>query len=197
MNQDETDAEILAAAIADPARFTVLYERHLAAIAGYLGRRVGAELAEDLTAEVFVRAFRARHRYRPEHDSALPWLLGIAGNLVADNRRAERRRLALLAQLAGSAVEPPGSVAARGESLDGELARQLHKLPAADRDALLLTVWGELSYEEAATALGVPVGTVRSRIFRARRRLAAALRLTGDTPSAERSHRPARGGARA
>jgi signal transduction histidine kinase len=56
MNQDETDAEILAAAIADPARFTVLYERHLAAIAGYLGRRVGAELAEDLTAEVFAHA---------------------------------------------------------------------------------------------------------------------------------------------
>jgi RNA polymerase sigma-70 factor (ECF subfamily) len=94
MTGPETDAAILAASAAEPALFSALYERHLAVIAGYLARRVGSELAEDRTAEVFIRAFRARGRYQPDHDSALPWLFGIAGNLIADNRRAERRRLA-------------------------------------------------------------------------------------------------------
>jgi RNA polymerase sigma factor (sigma-70 family) len=174
MDSRDTDAAILAASATVPSRFAALYERHLPTIARYLARRVGPELAEDLAAEVFVRAFRARERYRPEHDSALPWLFGIAGNLVADNRRAERRRLELLARLARERRDlDPGAPAAN--AIGPELAGALRRLASADRDALLLVVWGELSYEETALALGVPVGTVRSRIFRARRRLAGAL----------------------
>jgi len=190
-----TDAALIRSCVDHPAEFSLLYERHLAAVAGYLTRRVGGELAEDLTAEVFVRAFRARARFRPDHDTALPWLLGIANNLVADHRRAERRRLAALQRLAGAR----GVIAAAGggERIAGThepiasdhpaeaqlglapgLVRQLRRLPAVDRDTLLLVVWGELSYEEAASALGVPVGTVRSRISRARRRLAAGLSTT-------------------
>jgi RNA polymerase sigma factor (sigma-70 family) len=195
MTRPETDAAILTASIADPTRFSVLYERHLEPIAGYLARRVGPELAEDLCAEVFVRAFRARDRYRPDHDSALPWLFGIAGNLVSDNRRAERRRLALLARLARDTPAAAADDDGRRGRLDAELARQLRRLPAGDRDALLITAWGELSYEEAAVALGVPIGTVRSRIFRARRRLAAA--IGASPPAADtRPPHPATGGGR-
>ena len=204
MNRPQTDAAILAASVGDPHRFSALYERHLSAIAGYLVRRVGPELAEDLTAEVFMRAFRARDRYRPDHDSALPWLFGIAGNLIADNRRAERRRLRLIERLAGERLvgEPDGAAghgpagAIAGSGVSAQLAHELRRLPSGDRDALLLTVWGELSYEEAATALGVPVGTVRSRIFRARRRLAGAI---GHPEAVGADSRPVcatRGGAR-
>ena len=200
MDQPETDAALLAASVQDPGRFSGLYERHLVPIAAYLARRVGPELAEDLAAEVFVGAFRARARYRPDHDSALPWLFGIAGNLIADNRRAERRRLALLVRLA-TEREALDADRSRGDlaqdhlegAVSAELVRQLRRLAAADRDALLLTVWGELSYEEAAVALGVPVGTVRSRIFRARRRLAAAI---DDPAPPSRSPHPTTGGGR-
>jgi RNA polymerase sigma-70 factor (ECF subfamily) len=133
---------------------------------------VGSESAEDLTAEVFVRAFRARRTFRAEHDTALPWLLGIASHLVGDHRRAERRRLAALQRIASAT---PAAVHDDVAVLAPEMVRRLRRLPAADRDALLLVVWGELSYEEAALALGVPVGTVRSRIARARDRLAKAI----------------------
>jgi RNA polymerase sigma-70 factor (ECF subfamily) len=165
----------------DHPRRAVFYERHLPAVAGYLARRVGNELAEDLTAEVFVRAFRGRATFRPDHETALPWLLGIASHLVADHRRAERRRLVALQRLAGeSAYTSQDELGMLGADLIG----QLRRVPAADRDTLLLVVWGELSYEEAATALGVPVGTVRSRLARARRRLMTAIENKGSDVSA-------------
>lgn len=121
---------------------------------------------------MFVRAFRARGSYRAQGDSALPWFLGIASHLVSDHRRAERRRLAALSRLAGN-NPPVGVHGAAG--LAPELLSKLRQLSQVDRDTLLLVVWGELSYEEAAGALGVLVGTVRSRIARARSRLAIAL----------------------
>jgi RNA polymerase sigma factor (sigma-70 family) len=163
--------------VSDPATFSSLYERHLRAVANYVARRAGPELTEDLTAEVFVRAFRGRAVFRDEHGSALPWLLGIANNLIADHRRAERRRLEALQRLAmARPVLPETGLGALAPDLVGELLR----LPAADRDTLLLVVWGELSYAEAAAALGVPVGTIRSRIARARHRLGAAIGQPAD-----------------
>jgi RNA polymerase sigma factor (sigma-70 family) len=168
--REQSDAAVVGESLERPAAFSALYERHLDTVARYVARRVGASLAEDLTAEVFVRAFRARMHYRPERATALPWLLGIAGHVVADNRRAERRRLAALEQLAADAA----LAAPRGDNqLSAGLVRRLRALPSRDRDALLLVVWGELSYEEAAEALEVPIGTVRSRIARARGRLTA------------------------
>jgi RNA polymerase sigma factor (sigma-70 family) len=149
--------------------FAAVYETHMPQVLGYLRRRVGEELAEDLTAEVFVRAFRGRAKYSAQHDSPLPWLLGIASNLIGDHRRAERRRLAAIARLAAAV---PAAAAPSDEALSSDVAEALRRLPTADRDALLLVVWGELSYEETAQALGIPIGTVRSRVARARSRLA-------------------------
>jgi RNA polymerase sigma factor (sigma-70 family) len=176
----ESDAAIIANSVAHPAVFAALYERHLERVAAYLARRVGSALAEDLTAEVFVRAFRARTAYRAQRETALPWLLGIASNLVGDHRRAERRRLAALQRLAHARPQTMHDDIA---VLAPETIRQLRRLPAVDRDTLLLVVWGELSYEEAAAALGVPVGTVRSRIARARGRLARAIAAEATTPA--------------
>src|SRR5438552_3200893 len=153
-----SDARILGDSVSEPAMFSCLYKRHLGAVARYVARRAGSELSEDLTAEVFVRAFRKRAVFRDDHGSALPWLLGIANHLIADHRRAERRRLEMLQRLATTRlVSSETCVGALAPELVGKLLR----LPAADRDTLLLVVWGELTYAEAATALSVPVGTVR------------------------------------
>ena len=175
MHSSLTDEELLARSVTDPSEFAVLYERHGLAVRLYVRRRVGSQNADDLAAEVFARAFGARERFRAEHDSALPWLLGIATHVVAGHRRTEKRRLAALQRLTGhreQAIEHQDALPA------AELVRELRRLAAPDRDALLLVVWGELSYEEAATALGVPIGTVSSRITRARRQLASAIAHT-------------------
>jgi DNA-directed RNA polymerase specialized sigma24 family protein len=100
MTSSLSDAELLARSVGEPAVFTGVYERHGLAVRRYAVRRVGDGTGDDIASEAFARAFRARGRYRVEHDSALPWLLGIANNVIADHRRLERRRLAALERLA-------------------------------------------------------------------------------------------------
>lgn len=164
-----SDGELLGSTAAG---FAEVYERHVGRVARYMARRVGNAAAEDLCAEVFVRALRGRDGYVAERATALPWLLGIANHVICDHRRAERRRLAMIERLAQITPELIG--AHEPASLAPELAGELRRLPDALRDTFLLVVWGELSYEEAAGALSVPVGTVRSRVARARERLAQA-----------------------
>jgi RNA polymerase sigma factor (sigma-70 family) len=171
MDDEPSDAEVLRRSLAEPACFATLYERHVGPVHAFLQRRVGSEAAEDLAAEAFVRAFRGRAKYGVQHDTALPWLLGIATNLVGDHRRAERRRLAAMERLV-VADDDRGGHETGPAMLSPGLVKALRRLPNRDRDALLLVTWGELSYEETARALDVPVGTVRSRIARARKQLA-------------------------
>jgi RNA polymerase sigma factor (sigma-70 family) len=173
MEPGEPDWVVIADSVKAPEQFAVLYERHLRRIGTYLARRVGSALAEDLASEVFVRAFGARARYRRDFDTALPWLMGIANNLVADHRRAERRRLSALERSVHLRTNSSSEIEVADVAV--EVLEALRRLAGQDRDALLLVVWGELSYEEAAAALGIPVGTVRSRISRARSSLAAVL----------------------
>jgi RNA polymerase sigma-70 factor (ECF subfamily) len=174
-----TDAELIARSVDDPEVFAALFDRHATAVHRYLGRRVG-DLADDLLSETFLVAFRRRADYRAEHVEVRPWLIGIATNVVHGSVRAERRRYRALAR---AAAEPerhgadPGDSAARldAEALRGPLAAALAGLAARDRDVLLLVAWGQLGYEEVATVLDVPVGTVRSRLHRARRQTRAVL----------------------
>jgi RNA polymerase sigma factor (sigma-70 family) len=180
MDSDSSDTEVLARSADEPSLFAILFERHGVAVRRYVARRVGLEAGEDLFSEVFVRAFRGRGRCRAEHGSALPWLLGVANHVVANHRRAERRRLKALQRLAATA---PQLIEHEDRALSAELVDALRRLQDDDRDALLLVVWGELSYEEAANALAVPIGTVSSRIARARRALTAAI----DSPERGRS----------
>ncbi len=109
-----------------------------------------------------------------------PWLLGIATNVVHGHQRTERRRYRALAKVAGRPEEHGDDPADSGDRLDAEalrgpLAAALAGLKRRDRDALLLLAWGELSYEEIAAVLDIPIGTVRSRLNRARRQTRAAL----------------------
>jgi RNA polymerase sigma factor (sigma-70 family) len=168
MGLNPSDVELLARSVKEPAVFAGLYERHGLAVRRYVVRRIGDGAADDVASDVFARAFRARGRYRAEHDVALPWLLGIANNVIADHRRLERRRLAALERLSR---EAPHVIDHHDSGLAPELVAALRALPAVERDTLLLVVWGELTQEEAAVALGVPGGTVSSRITRARKRL--------------------------
>jgi RNA polymerase sigma factor (sigma-70 family) len=167
-----SDLELVERSIETPTAFAELYDRHGGRVVRYVARRVGVVDAEDIAAEVFVRAYGKRASCRGEHGSALPWLLGVANHVIADHRRIESRRLQTAERLAQTT---PTSVEHEHSGLAPELLRALRRVPAADRDALLLVVWGELSYDEAATALDVPIGTVRSRIARARKRLIGAL----------------------
>ncbi len=169
-----SDAELLVQSVAEPRWFGEIYERHGVPVRRYVVRRVGLADAEDLTAEVFIKAFGVRDRYRPVYSSALPWLLGIANHVVGDHRRAEQRRLHALERLSR---ERPASPTPAAGLLPGTL-KALRALKPVDRDTLLLMVWGELTRDEVAYALAVPVGTVNSRIARARKRLAAELAPT-------------------
>jgi RNA polymerase sigma factor (sigma-70 family) len=177
-----TDAELLERSASDPGAFGDFFGRHGVAVRRYVVRRVGQNDGEDLAAEVFARAFRSREKFRPEHEDALPWLLGIANRVISEHRRIETRRLATIERLL---VENRDSLSAPDVGMTLELVHALRGLPASDRDTLLLLVWGELSRAEVAAALSVPVGTVNSRIARARKRLARELAPSRRSPRTE------------
>ncbi len=168
MDSGSPDVEVVACSVGDSSAFAVLFDRYQADVRRYVARRVGSEVGDDLSSEVFVRAFRARGSCRAAHGSVLPWLLGTANHVIADHRRSEHRRLKALQRLAAA---EPQQVEHEDRALSADLVRELRRLSDVDRDALWLMAWGELTFEEVATALGVPVGTVSSRIARARREL--------------------------
>jgi RNA polymerase sigma factor (sigma-70 family) len=180
------DAAAIAQSLHLPERFALLFDRHAPYIHRYVARRLGAHAADDLVAETFLTAFRKRERYDRSRPDARPWLYGIATNLIGAHRRAEVRELRLRAR---SAVEaepfPEERVVARvsAQARRPQLAAALADLPPPERDVLLLVGWEQLSYEEVAHALDIPIGTVRSRLHRARRALRAALPdLAGGEP---------------
>jgi RNA polymerase sigma factor (sigma-70 family) len=173
------DAEVIADSWTDPGQFAVLFDRHAPVIYRYVARCTGREAADDLVADTFLAAFEKRLRYDLGCPDARPWLYGIATNLIGQHRREQARRYRIM-----QAVRPepdlPGHddrVAAdeTARALRGPLAAALASLPAADRDVLILIAWEQLSYGETARALGIPIGTVRSRLSRARSRIRAAL----------------------
>ncbi|WP_345751166.1 RNA polymerase sigma factor [Microbacterium rhizophilus] len=181
-----TDAEILRRSLARPQEFAALFDRHAPVVGRYARRLVGADAGDDVLSETFLVAFRRRVDYDFDRESALPWLLGIATRLAHRARAAEARRWRALQASASVAVEVAISdIEAAADRADASarlrgLAPQIRRLSEADRDTLLLYAWGDLSTEQIADALGVPVGTVWSRINRIRRRLRLEL-PGGDT----------------
>jgi RNA polymerase sigma-70 factor (ECF subfamily) len=175
----EQDAAIIAGSCQQPERFAAVFDRHAPVIYRYLLRRVGRGSADDLVAETFLVAFAKRRSYDPRRPDARPWLYGIATNVVAQHRRDEVRWCRLLAT-ACDEPETPGHADrvvadATAGSVRSLLAKALAGLAGVDRDVLLLVAYEELSYEEVARALAIPVGTVRSRLHRARAQLREAL----------------------
>ena len=182
---EATDAELIAASLDDPRAFVAIFERHFESISRYLRRRLSRMVADDLAAEVFATAFSRRFAFDLDRPDALPWLYGIAANLLRARARMEQRELHALAQ---TGIDPVG--VGVSDSLDSALepvlARALLELGPADREVLLLFALGDLGYEQIAVALGLPVGTVKSRLNRARRFVRG--RLTDVALTEEASH---------
>ena len=131
-----TDAEAIAASLDEPERFVVIFDRHVRVVYRLLARRYGPDAAADLASETFARAFERRARYRPETPTALPWLLGIATRVAANERRREARQFRAYA----AALEPAG----HGElaAPDGDVLAALGRLKRGDRDAVPATRLG-------------------------------------------------------
>jgi RNA polymerase sigma-70 factor (ECF subfamily) len=173
-----SDAQVIARARTDPRAFAAIFDRHHEAIHSYLRRRLDGPIAEELASETFTRALHGLGRYDHERADALPWLYGIAANLARRHRRTEVRRLRAYARtgvdpLADDHGDAPSRLDAAAAG--PRLAAALAALRPDDREALLLLAWAELSYDEIAAALRIPVGTVRSRLHRARGVLRAHL----------------------
>ena len=189
---EPTDADIIVRSWGDPARFATVFDRHYDAIHRFLWTRVGRR-AEDVTSEVFRIAFQQRDRYDPDYPSAKPWLFGIASRLAKQQHRQEARADEVASRLGSAStdvVQASPEQRLHEAAPSSRVADALMRLPARDREPLLLHVWDDLSYEDVARALDVPLGTVRSRIHRARRSLRAHL-----TPRRDRVEPSPGGGA--
>jgi len=159
----------------DADAFGVLFERHARTIYNYCFRRVGSwAVAEDLVSIVFLEAWRRVDKKLP-CGKELPWLFGIATNVVRNRRRAERRYAAALRRVPQPRPDPSfaddSDQRVDDEDLVGRVIALVARLPRREQDVFALCALSELSYEDAAVALGIPVGTVRSRLSRARARL--------------------------
>ncbi|MGV9774271.1 RNA polymerase sigma factor [Streptosporangium sp. NPDC003464] len=176
------DADLVSASWTQPEAFAELFDRYSGMLYRYVAKRLGPEPAEDLVGETFLVAFSRRRSYDLAYPDARPWLFGILTKLISRQRRTEaaRYRALLRAPVDGHEDSPADRVAAgvSAQAARPALISALAALPAKDRDVLLLIAWGDLTYEEVAQALGIPVGTVRSRLNRGRRKVRAAL---GDT----------------
>ncbi|MFD8526817.1 RNA polymerase sigma factor [Streptosporangium canum] len=173
------DASVIANSRHEPEWFSMIFDRYFTAIHRYAAARLGPGAADDVAAETFLAAFDQRDRYDLTRPEARAWLYGIATNLIGRHRRGELRLYRALSRSAarddveGHADRVTDRVTA--EQLSPRLARGLERLSRGDRDALMLVACADLSYAEVAFALGIPIGTVSSRVHRARAKLRKTL----------------------
>jgi RNA polymerase sigma factor (sigma-70 family) len=172
-----SDAELILASQEEPEVFEVLFDRHFDTVYRFLVARVGPDDAEDLASEVFVRAFAARHRYRREVISARPWLYGIAANLAKQRARSLRYRAQKYQRLRNTrehvVLDTADDITARADAQAQwpAIATALGRLTADEREVIGLHLVAGLTQAETARVLGIPKGTVKSRLSRARHRL--------------------------
>ena len=176
------DNEVIERSVLEPAVFETVYARHATSVYRYVAQRLGDHAAEDVMSETFLVAFDRRSAYDVTVSSARPWLLGIATRLMHKHARLEATAWKgvsadLAAQITPDFIERAGA-RIDAERLTRRLTKALRRLPEVDRDTLLLYAWGDLDYASIADAMRVPIGTVRSRLNRARRKLRRAAALT-------------------
>lgn len=176
--EEEPDVAVIARSLSTPSAFGVIFDRHASSLLRFLARRADPAEAEGLLGEVFRIAFERRSSFDQTRQSARPWLYGIAANVVAKYHRSVARRLRATARVAArrSLEDDPAERAVAAADAGRRQARVIEaigELPEAERQVLLLFAWEELTYDEIAAALHIPVGTVRSRLNRGRARLGA------------------------
>ena len=174
MADADADDAIIARSASDPASFETLVRRHATALHGYLSRRA-PDVADDLFAEVWLTAFRRRRDFDPTRGSIIGWLFGIARTHLLAHRRSAAMG-ALRSPLTFGRLSDDGGWSAVDARLDAAAAgtalrAALHDLPEVERELLLLIAWEDLSPTEAGQVLGIPAGTARSRLHRARARM--------------------------
>lgn len=173
----------------DGLAFGELFERHSTAVYNHCFRRTASwSRAEDLTSVVFLEAWRLRSKVRLHGDSILPWLLAVANNVLRNSNRSLRRYRHLMQAVPASATQPDLAEQVSSK-LDDERAMatvltEIHMLTAREQEVIALCDWSALSTEEAAVAMDVPVGTVKSRLSRAHEHLRA--RLSGPSHESQR-----------
>jgi RNA polymerase sigma-70 factor (ECF subfamily) len=179
MSKHSIDGEAIAASLADPRAFASIFEHHFDAIHGYLRRRLDRQLADELASQTFLVAFDRRATFDHRRSSSRSWLFGIATNLASNHRRRAIREMRAIAELSPDPVMEIDGVESRvdAERMRGRLAKALADLPSKEADVLLLFAWAELDQAEIADALAIPIGTVKSRLSRARGRLQVVLGL--------------------
>ncbi|MFJ6531004.1 RNA polymerase sigma factor [Microbacterium sp. NPDC091662] len=178
-----TDSEIIQRSLQQPAAFAELFDRHARAVNAFAAYRVGRHAAEDVLSETFLVAFRRRADFDTDIESAAPWLLGIASRLIRRHRALEAKQWKSFA--ASTSRQEHSTLGGLDDAMSRvDAAREVEMLRARiaalapkDRETLLLYAWQGMSYDEIAAALGVPVGTVRSRLNRVRRRLDSTRRI--------------------
>jgi RNA polymerase sigma-70 factor (ECF subfamily) len=167
-----SDADLIERSLREPELFTAIFDRHSGEILRYVHARLGGDLAEDVTAETFLAAFRYRGRFDLNAGSARPWLYGIAVRQIGRHQRTEARRLRLLrSAVADRPTEDFGDRSAERVSagqLGPRLAAVLAGLSRQDRELLLLVAWAGLSYDEAAAVVETTVSAVKARLHRIR-----------------------------
>ncbi|WP_307853148.1 RNA polymerase sigma factor [Kitasatospora sp. RG8] len=160
----------------NPEAFRDLFRDHASLVYRHAVRVTGDwALAEDVVSLTFLEAWRLRGKLRDEGDSPRPWLMGIAVNVLRNTTRAARRHTVAMARMPATDPVPDFADELVGRMADSEqltaARKALGRLRRSEREVFALCVWSGLGYAEAAAALGVPVGTVRSRLSRARTRL--------------------------
>lgn len=180
-NRGLTDAQVIERSLTDPRAFEWIFDRHFAAVHRFAVGRVGLQEAADVVAETFARAFDRRHRFRTDKPSALPWLFGIAVNICRERlRRADRgnratTRIATRIEMTTESFESALAERIDAQRLRPGLVAALQTLSDDEYALLMLSTESDLTYHEMAATLGIPIGTVRSRLARARKRVRTAL----------------------
>lgn len=184
MGAEGSDADVISRSIVDREGFAVIFDRHFARVYRFFEWRVGRDAADELAGEVFRVAFERRSSYDVERVDCLPWLYGIALNLLRRHQRTQARYVRAVARIPASPMTDGfvDEVVARVDAsvMSAELRATLEGLTEGERDVLLLVAWEDLSYEEVADVLGVPLGTVRSRLHRGRRKLREQIAANGE-----------------
>jgi len=192
------DARLIRASLSEPAAFGGIFDRHASELLAYVVRRVGTADGESVLGELFRIAFESRARYDLSRTDARPWLYGIAANLIMKHHRSAGRLRSALERLALRQESRPVPFdqrivdAAADRQLCERVAKAIEELPDHDREVVLLYAWQRLTYAEIAEALGIPIGTVRSRLNRVRKVL-RELRSEGWEGSYEQLREKGRG----